>query len=312
MEKELDNKKLWESLIKNRSGLDGIIVNDIVNALNDQGFTFDSEGRIVPIETEVNAVSGQNENQIGGQIGGQKPKFKEGDWVVAANGIAAQILDLQRRCYVGFYVDGKDFISPYSEEDTLRQWTIAEAKDGDVLATLDYILIFKERLKDNGGVSHCLYDFTAFTPCFNWNEDRNWYFGKEAIIHPATKEQRDTLMKAMDDAGYTFDFEKRELKKIEQKSTEEYNPYKEVVESIAEMCKRCDNMDVGSLQDFYDNVKVKCKDAKEYDSLYPQSTWKPSDEQMKLLREVQQALLGKDCHNRFVNFMHELKKLREE
>ena len=40
--------------------------------------------------------------------------------------------------------------------------------------------------------------------------------------------------------------------------------------------------------------------------------WKPSDEQIKLLREVQQALLGKDCHNRFVNFMCELKRLREE
>ena len=39
-------------------------------------------------------------------------------------------------------------------------------------------------------------------------------------------------------------------------------------------------------------------------------TWKPSDEQMKLLREVQQALLGKDCHNRFVNFMCDLKKLK--
>ena len=47
-------------------------------------------------------------------------------------------------------------------------------------------------------------------------------------------------------------------------------------------------------------------------SLRPQNTWKPSDEQMKLLREVQQALLGKDCHNRFVNFMYELKRLREE
>lgn len=91
-----------------------------------------------------------------------------------------------------------------------------------------------------------------------------------------------------------------------------YNPYKAVVESIAKMCKRYDSMDVGSLQDFYDNVKVKCKDAKEYESLFPQTAWKPSDKQMELLREVQQELLGKDCHNRFVNFMYELKKLREE
>jgi hypothetical protein len=42
------------------------------------------------------------------------------------------------------------------------------------------------------------------------------YNGK---IHPATKEQREQFEKAMTDAGYTFDFEKKELKKIEQKST---------------------------------------------------------------------------------------------
>ena len=46
-----------------------------------------------------------------------------------------------------------------------------------------------------------------------------------------------------------------------------YNPYKEVVESISEMCKHYDK--TTDLQDFYDNVKVKCKDAKEYDSLFP-------------------------------------------
>jgi hypothetical protein len=42
-------------------------------------------------------------------------------------------------------------------------------------------------------------------------------------ICPATKEQRDTLIKAMTDAGYTFDFEKKELKKIEEEySGEDY------------------------------------------------------------------------------------------
>ena len=37
-------------------------------------------------------------------------------------------------------------------------------------------------------------------------------------VKPATKIQRDTLLKAMSDAGYTFDFDKKELKKIGQKS----------------------------------------------------------------------------------------------
>jgi hypothetical protein len=62
-----------------------------------------------------------------------------------------------------------------------------------------------------------------------------------------------------------------------------YNPYKAVVESIAEMCKHYDKANHSGLRDFYDNVKVKCKDAKEYDSLFPQPTWKPSNEQMKAL-----------------------------
>ena len=62
-----------------------------------------------------------------------------------------------------------------------------------------------------------------------------------------------------------------------------YNPYKAVVESIAEMCKHYDKASHSGLRDFYDNVKVKCKDAKEYDSLFPQSTWMPSDEQMEAL-----------------------------
>jgi hypothetical protein len=48
-----------------------------------------------------------------------------------------------------------------------------------------------------------------------------FYDGKLPFTHsnvyPATKEQRDTLMKAMADAGYTFDFEKKELKKVEPK-----------------------------------------------------------------------------------------------
>ena len=47
-------------------------------------------------------------------------------------------------------------------------------------------------------------------------------------------------------------------------------------------------------------------------SLRPQNRWKPSDGQMELLSEVQNALLGKDCHNRFTDFMWELKKLKEE
>jgi hypothetical protein len=73
---------------------------------------------------------------------------------------------------------------------------------------------------------------------------------------------------------------------VQPQSIVYYNSYKEVIESIDEMCKHYDKASHSGLRDFYDNVKVKCKDAKEYDSLYPQSTWKPSEEQIKVLKEA--------------------------
>ena len=43
--------------------------------------------------------------------------------------------------------------------------------------------------------------------------DKEFINAYNGLIHPATKEQRDALMKAMNDAGYEWDIEKQELKK---------------------------------------------------------------------------------------------------
>ena len=92
-----------------------------------------------------------------------------------------------------------------------------------------------------------------------------------------------------------------------------YNPYKEVVESIAEMCKHYDNMDVGSMQDFYDNVKVKCKDAKEYDSLFSQNRWKPSESDILLLERIANGKSNpQDFQASLCCLIEQLKKLRGE
>ena len=48
----------------------------------------------------------------------------------------------------------------------------------------------------------------------------------------------------------------------------DYNPYKEVVESIMDMVERYSPNNVSSLQDFYNNVKVKCREAVEYDNIW--------------------------------------------
>ena len=83
-----------------------------------------------------------------------------------------------------------------------------------------------------------------------WSEEDEDYF--DAIIAK--------LEVTQDDAALT-DNQMEFLKSLKDKiqSQNGYNPYKEVVESIAEMCKHYDKANHSGLRDFYDNVKVKCK-----------------------------------------------------
>ena len=99
---------------------------------------------------------------------------------------------------------------PFSNEELIREWTLQDAKDGDVLVYDDDILLFKSYSAQGRISLYCWY-----------NEHTNDFHSKEVIdilltiknkICPATKEQRDTLMKAMNDAGYEWDAENKELK----------------------------------------------------------------------------------------------------
>ena len=163
-----------------------------------------------------------------------KPKFHEGEWIVQENIGVYKVIEVCESWYE--VVDNKDkhYSIEFDKEYMCRLWSIQDAKDGDVLATLNQI---EKILPEYGGVSHCHYDFGCSTPQFDFNKDDNWYFGKEAKVYPATKEQRDALMKAMADAGYTFDFEKKELKMIEQKpawSEEDERIYQSIIDDTVQ------------------------------------------------------------------------------
>lgn len=105
--------------------------------------------------------------------------------------------------------------------------------------------------------------------------------------------------------------------RAQPQSVEYYDPYKAVVESIAEMCVRYDKASHSSLEDFYDNVRVKCKDAKEYESLFPREQWKPSEEQLKALsamKEYCDLATSFDVYSQEVveSLYQDLKKLKGE
>lgn len=106
-------------------------------------------------------------------------------------------------------------------EKEYHLWTIQDAKDGDVLFHSDSasngIFIFKELLKYEFGekvICYCDYDSEDG---FCLGEYHTCCWADAKILHPATKEQQDLLFSKMKEAGYEWDAEKKELKKIEQK-----------------------------------------------------------------------------------------------
>ena len=93
---------------------------------------------------------------------------------------------------------------PFSYENDFHIWTIQDAKKGDVLASKNTsnILIFKK-----------LETSTTFSSYYNIERRQESAWSNECFV-PASKEQRNKLIRAMEQAGYTFDFEKKELNKI--------------------------------------------------------------------------------------------------
>jgi hypothetical protein len=92
-----------------------------------------------------------------------------------------------------------------------RKWDISDAKDGDILATYDGKPFFFKGCLDkehtNCPVAYC---GIRSDECLWGCTGDYWWTDKE--VKPATKEQRDTLMKAMADVRWEFDFNKKEFR----------------------------------------------------------------------------------------------------
>ena len=99
--------------------------------------------------------------------------------------------------------------------DNFKLWTIEDAKDGDILAFNDNIIVkFKDLYNATTFHSYCHIEDGTFDVSTDKLPD--WWEGEG--FHPATKEQRNKLEKAMTNAGYKWDEEKKELKNLEKKN----------------------------------------------------------------------------------------------
>lgn len=137
-----------------------------------------------------------------------EPRFKVGDWVVFIKSKNVyKIEKIENYEYTLRHILGGSLCLSFSNEKLIREWTIQDGKDGDVLAAHECYVVFKE-IDGLNIKCHCTYHYLGLNPSFYINTLQN----KDAFL-PATKEQRDTLMKAMNDAGYKWNIEKKELKK---------------------------------------------------------------------------------------------------
>jgi hypothetical protein len=226
-----------------------------------------------------------------------EPNFHEGDWVVYNNDIC-QIVKREEGCNKLVTVFGieKELVNERNLS-TARLWTVEDAKDGDVLAfyseyrgnKMVQVGIIEKYVGKHGGCSNTFKIYVGV----NW--DNNLQIGKYmgcSDIRPATKEQRDGLMKAMADADYTFDFGKKELKEIEKKPA-----WSEEDESI--------------LQGIWDEILANKHNAKEYewktydkfldwlkslkDRIQPKVEWSEEDE--KIISKINSVLNAQECHD---------------
>ena len=252
-----------------------------------------------------------------------KPKFKFGDWVVDKNGTVKQILSYKN----GIYKHTNGYSSKMFENEW-RLWDITkDAKDGDVLAEDSCIFII-QKLGDNGT--------SAKTYCTLYNDGD---FEQGAILYfdidstkPATKEQRDSLMKAIADAGYTFDFEKKELKINDFSKHLKYNPK---APSIIEQKSAWSEEDNNNLRDAiviidryrmetqYDDIKKVCNHCIDWlksikDRIQPQpkqdSKWKWEEDDEIFFRENILTGLGnaddvsEELYGKIIDWVNLIKK----
>ena len=196
---------------------------DFVQGLPDEGLDFkfynlNKEQVIAWLENAKRQIEKQGEQNHSEQDLEMvaKPKFNIGDWITSDETYInndyrlCKVVGISDGCYTIQTIDGlKGYNTFKGWESEYRLWSIEDAKPGDILDANGAPFIYKRH--DNDYVYfYCgvnlAGDFIEANGIDTWNSSNK--------VYPATKEQRDLLSQKMHDAGYTFDFEKKEIKKI--------------------------------------------------------------------------------------------------
>ena len=254
-----------------------------------------------------------------------EPKFKVGEWVVQENIGVYKVIEVCESWYE--VVDNKDkhYSIGFDKEYMCHLYTIQDAKDGDVLCdiTNKNVLIFNEI--SNGWVRCLCSVHLEDSCCLNCTE----LYGREeqCSFAPATKEQRDLLFQKMHEAGYEWDAENKQLKKISQRmisaeakeamyakpawSEEDERLCSCLIEDQENALDEVRNDKYGHSEIISDLKEMYRERIDWLKSLKDRYTWKPSDEQIKVCKEVYADLLSAKGFN-LGTINSELNRLEEQ
>lgn len=140
-----------------------------------------------------------------------EPKFKVGDWIVLPLGIIARIDSLNSTDYQVTTTDGKICDFKISKQDNYRLWSITDAKDGDLI----YVSTEEKGIQ---AIFHEYKNDTIFFHCYlctDFVQGGYMPIGSVELTYPLQKTHYNRFFEKMHEAGYEWDGEKKELKKIE-------------------------------------------------------------------------------------------------
>ena len=160
-----------------------------------------------------------------------EPKFKVGDWIASNLSNSSNLL-----CIIGVDETNYEVVTPQGStgvpfimyiDKHYHLWTIQDANDGDVIRLGTVTAIFKKYIGQEECICYCsFYKDGSFEIPIENGED-NVYGCYNAT--PVTKEQCDSFMKIMNDAGYEWDAKKKELNKKEKFDPKTLQPFDRVL-----------------------------------------------------------------------------------
>ena len=138
-------------------------------------------------------------------------KFKIGDWIISKDETERvyQITDIKNGRY--FYNNTSKYDYIKVTDTSYDLWDMANAKDGDILYSLDSKkpFIYKYREPNSQATAYC--GINKFNEFFVWQTKKCIICTDKYI--PATEDQCNWLFKEMENAGYTWDPANKKLNK---------------------------------------------------------------------------------------------------